>query len=67
MTLMLDDYLVSSSIHGLRYLSKSEHLTSRLIWTAVVGCFACTATFWIYESSVSWNESPYVRIQSEYK
>ena len=58
--IMADEYLASSTIHGLRYLSKSEHLASRLIWASIVGCFVCAASFWIYESSVSWDHSPYV-------
>ena len=60
MALNVDEYLLSSSVHGLRYLSKAEHPVSRLFWAAAVTLFILAAAFWISSSTSSWDESPYV-------
>ena len=61
MALTVDEYLASSTIHGVRYVAKSEHPVSRVLWTLLTLGLFFFAGFWIHRSFVSWEDSPYVR------
>ena len=51
--LSIHEYLVSTSVHGLRYLAKDEYLLSRIFWTIAVATCVTAASFWIYSSTNS--------------
>ena len=53
----LTDFLESSTIHGVSYISTTKK-ASRLFWVLVVCSGFCGAFVLIYQSFESWEESP---------
>ena len=52
------DFLESSTIHGLTYISSSTNKLQKIFWVVVVvGCFL-TAGFLISNSFSDWQEDP---------
>ena len=52
------EFLESSTIHGLQYISTEKNFLSKLLWSIIVFCGFSTATYLIMDSIRSWEESP---------
>ena len=55
---MIADFLESSSIHGLVYLSKGKTRLQRLVWLACILASCSTAGWIIYHNFLNWRNSP---------
>ena len=55
---VLREFLESSTIHGLSYISKSESKISKLCWFVSVFSGFCIAGYLINNAYVGWEESP---------
>ena len=58
---MLNDYLLNSTIHGLRYLSSSEKGHQRFIWLILLTVQFVLLGVLVAASFQSWHDSPSVR------
>ena len=54
---LLEQYLRSSTLHGLHYLSSTKSYV-RLAWALVVFCGFSGAVYLIYESFDNWSQNP---------
>ena len=62
---MISDYLRTTSIHGLRYLTTAKNKTIRFIWfVCVLGSFT-TAIYIIYLNVLNWENSPSVLTKAQ--
>ena len=52
------DFLESSTIHGLGYISTSSNKLVKIFWVFVVLGGVSTAVYYIHNAFQSWNESP---------
>ena len=57
---MLREFLLETSIHGLRYLAVSTNTLVRLTWAACVATSAAAAAVVIYYNVANWENSPTV-------
>ena len=51
----LNDFLSSSSVHGLPYIHRSQPRTSRVIWTVLVLVALITATVFLVQTVGDWD------------
>ncbi len=56
----LNDFLNSSSIHGLRYVVFSRGPLIKLLWLASIGTCVAAASAIIYLNVVNWSNTPAV-------
>ena len=54
---IFNEFLQTSSIHGLSYISNTKRLT-RLVWSFIVISGFTVASFLIYQAFRGWEESP---------
>ena len=53
--LELNDFLSSTSVHGLPYIHQSQARTTRVIWTVLVGAALTMATAFLVQTVGDWN------------
>ena len=56
----VNEYLITSTIHGLRYLSNVERTPNRIIWGLILVAQFSFAVFSIYNLFDLWNTRPAV-------
>ena len=52
------EFLESSTIHGLTYISATRNKLTRLLWIAIVFCGFFVAGFLIIKSFLDWDKNP---------
>ena len=57
--LELNNFLSSSSVHGLPYIHRSQSRTTRVIWTVLVAAALTTATVFLVQTVGDW-ETKYI-------
>ena len=55
---MFRDYLESSSVHGLVYLSEAKDKVSKAVWFACIATSFSVAVYVNYSSFVQWENNP---------
>ena len=55
---ILRDFLETSTIHGLAYISNVPSKTGKVIWLTIVVAGFCTSGYLINDSFKEWDETP---------
>ena len=60
MSSALSEYLESTSIHGLAYLSEAKEILVKSLWFVCISISFSTAAYFIHASFVGWEDNPAV-------
>ena len=56
--MLLSGFLEATSVHGLRYLTGSQNLLARIVWSVCIAASFTVAGWVIYFNVLQWENSP---------